>query len=64
MTVGRNFAEVIRALDALQLPTSKGVATPADWQAGQDVIIPVPSTIRKLKVGLAVLKNDCHICER
>jgi len=41
MTVGRNFAEVIRALDALQLSTSKGVATPADWQVGQDVIIPV-----------------------
>src|SRR5210317_610219 len=40
MTVGRNFAEVIRALDALQLSTSKGVATPADWQIGQDVIIP------------------------
>jgi alkyl hydroperoxide reductase subunit AhpC len=40
MTVGRNFAEVIRALDALQLSTNKGVATPADWQLGQDVIIP------------------------
>jgi alkyl hydroperoxide reductase subunit AhpC len=40
MTVGRNFAEVIRALDALQLSTNKGVATPADWQIGQDVIIP------------------------
>jgi alkyl hydroperoxide reductase subunit AhpC len=40
MTVGRNFAEVIRALDALQLSTSRGVATPADWQTGNDVIIP------------------------
>jgi len=40
MTVGRNFAEVLRALDALQLSTDKGVATPADWQLGQDVIIP------------------------
>jgi alkyl hydroperoxide reductase subunit AhpC len=40
MTVGRNFAEVIRALDALQLSSSKGVATPADWQVGNDVIIP------------------------
>ena len=40
MTVGRNFAEVIRALDALQLSTNKGVATPAHWQIGQDVIIP------------------------
>lgn len=40
MTVGRNFAEVLRALDALQTTTEKGVATPADWQVGQDVIIP------------------------
>jgi alkyl hydroperoxide reductase subunit AhpC len=40
MTVGRNFAEVLRALDALQLSSSKGIATPADWQIGQDVIIP------------------------
>ncbi|WP_422075901.1 peroxiredoxin [Tranquillimonas rosea] len=40
MTVGRNFAEVLRALDALQLTASKGVAAPADWQVGQDVIIP------------------------
>lgn len=40
MTVGRNFAEVLRALDALQT-TAKGVATPANWQVGQDVIVPV-----------------------
>lgn len=41
MTVGRNFAEVIRALDALQTTAKHGVATPADWQIGQDVVIPV-----------------------
>lgn len=40
MTVGRNFGEVMRALDALQTSTGKGVATPADWQVGEDVIIP------------------------
>lgn len=40
MTVGRNFAEILRALDGLQTSTGKGVATPADWQPGQDVIIP------------------------
>ncbi|MDB9863109.1 peroxiredoxin [Litorivicinus sp.] len=40
MTVGRNFAEIVRALDALQLSASRGIATPADWQVGQDVIIP------------------------
>lgn len=41
MTVGRNFAEVLRALDALQTSASHGVAMPADWTLGQDVIIPV-----------------------
>ena len=40
MTVGRNFGEVVRALDALQTSVGKGVATPADWQMGEDVIIP------------------------
>ncbi len=40
MNVGRNFAEVLRALDGLQMADGKGVATPADWTSGQDVIIP------------------------
>ncbi len=40
MTVGRNFGEVLRALDALQATTSKGIATPVDWTVGEDVIIP------------------------
>ncbi|RFP91004.1 peroxiredoxin [Rhodobacteraceae bacterium 63075] len=40
MNVGRNFAEVLRALDGLQMANGKGVATPADWTNGQDVIIP------------------------
>jgi len=40
MNVGRNFAEVLRALDGLQTAAKEGVATPADWQVGQDVVIP------------------------
>ncbi|RVV98075.1 peroxiredoxin [Mesobaculum littorinae] len=40
MTVGRNFGEVLRALDALQMTAKNGVAAPADWTVGQDVIIP------------------------
>ncbi|MGP9808728.1 peroxiredoxin [Halomonas sp. AOP12-C2-37] len=40
MSVGRNFAEILRALDALQATAKHGVATPADWTVGQDVIIP------------------------
>jgi len=39
MTIGRNFAEVLRALDALQKTYQNPIATPADWQVGQDVIV-------------------------
>lgn len=40
MNVGRNFAEVLRALDGLQTAEREGVATPANWTVGQDVIVP------------------------
>jgi len=40
MNVGRNFEEIIRAIDALQLADRKKIATPADWQPGSQVIIP------------------------
>ncbi|GAA3897422.1 peroxiredoxin [Halomonas cibimaris] len=40
MNVGRNFGEILRALDALQTAAGHGVATPADWRVGEDVIIP------------------------
>lgn len=39
MTTGRNFNEILRALDSLQLSAAHKVATPADWQPGEDVII-------------------------
>lgn len=39
MSVGRNFAEIIRVLDAIQLTDGKPLATPADWTPGQDVIV-------------------------
>lgn len=40
MNVGRNFAEVLRALDGLQTAAKESVATPANWNVGDDVIIP------------------------
>lgn len=40
MSVGRNFDEILRVVDALQLGDAKRIATPADWQKGKDVIIP------------------------
>ena len=39
MSVGRNFAEVLRALDGLQRTWQQPLATPANWKTGQDVII-------------------------
>ena len=53
MTVGRNFAEILRALDALQTTASHGVATPANWTVGEDVIIPptVSNEDAKAKFG-------------
>jgi len=39
MTTGRNFDEVLRVLDSLQLTASKKVSTPVNWQDGDDVII-------------------------
>jgi alkyl hydroperoxide reductase subunit AhpC len=39
MTTGRNFDEVLRVIDSLQLTAKSAVATPAQWQPGDDVII-------------------------
>jgi len=40
MSAGRNFDEVLRLLDALQVNAKHNLATPANWKPGEDVIIP------------------------
>jgi len=44
MNVGRNFDEILRVIDALQLADRQRVATPADWRPGDKVIIPLSIT--------------------
>ena len=39
MSVGRNFQEILRAIDSLQLGAKYRVSTPADWKQGEDVIL-------------------------
>lgn len=59
-STGRNFHEVLRVLDSLQLTANYSVATPADWNQGEDVIVvPAVSTedaIKKFPKGLRVIK--------
>lgn len=40
MSVGRNFDEILRVIDSLQLADARKIATPADWRPGDKVIIP------------------------
>jgi alkyl hydroperoxide reductase subunit AhpC len=40
MSTGRNFDEVLRVVDSLQMTANHKVATPANWRPGEDVIIP------------------------
>ncbi len=59
-STGRNFQEVLRVIDSLQLTAKFSVATPADWKAGEDVIVvPAVSTddaIKKFPKGVKVVK--------
>lgn len=59
-STGRNFNEVLRVIDSLQLTAEHSVATPADWKDGEDVIV-VPSittaaAIEKFPKGVNVIK--------
>jgi thioredoxin-dependent peroxiredoxin len=59
-STGRNFQEVLRVIDSLQLTADYSVATPANWNAGEDVIVvPAISTedaIKKFPKGVKVVK--------
>ncbi len=59
-STGRNFYEVLRVVDSLQLTANYSVATPADWKHGEDVIVvPAVSTedaIKKFPKGVKVVK--------
>jgi len=59
-TTGRNFHEVLRVVDSLQLTSGYSVATPADWKEGEDVIVALSvnteDAIKKFPKGVNVVK--------
>ncbi len=59
-STGRNFVEVLRVIDSLQLTANYSVATPADWKQGEDVIVvPAVSTedaMKKFPKGVKIVK--------
>ncbi|MDP4002689.1 peroxiredoxin [Methylobacterium sp. NEAU K] len=67
MTVGRNFSEILRVIDALQLTDRMEVATPADWNPGDRVIIrpslPDEAARAKFPQGWDALKPYLRLTE-
>src|SRR5512141_3028883 len=59
-STGRNFHEVLRVIDSLQLTANYSVSTPADWKNGEDVIvvtaISTEDAIKKFQKGVKVVK--------
>lgn len=59
-STGRNFTELLRVIDSLQLTSNYQVATPADWKEGEDtIVVPAVSTedaITKFPKGVRVIK--------
>jgi peroxiredoxin 2/4 len=53
MSLGRNMAEILRVIDGLQLNAKYGVATPANWTPGADVILPAPMTMEMVEERVA-----------
>lgn len=66
LTTGRNMAEILRVINALQITDKHHVATPANWQPGDEVIVPPPATQEaaeeRLKQGFKC--KDWYFCKK
>ncbi len=66
LSTGRNMAEILRVIDALQTTDKHGVATPANWMPGDLAIVPPPQTQEsaeeRLKQGYECV--DWYLCKR
>jgi peroxiredoxin (alkyl hydroperoxide reductase subunit C) len=66
LSTGRNMDEIVRIIDALQTVDKHGVATPADWRPGDEVVVPPPNTQEmaeeRLKQGYKCV--DWYLCRK
>ena len=64
LTTGRNMKEIVRLVEALQVTDEYQVATPANWEPGQHVVIPAPKTMedvqRRIEAGHECV--DWYLC--
>jgi len=66
LTTGRNMQEILRLVKALQTTDANGVATPANWQPGEKVIVPPPRTQEALEERLEAgfECKDWYFCKK
>jgi peroxiredoxin (alkyl hydroperoxide reductase subunit C) len=67
LTTGRNMAEILRLIRALQTSDKHNVATPANWQPGDKVIVPPPQTQEGAEERVADKQFDCkdwYFCKK
>jgi peroxiredoxin (alkyl hydroperoxide reductase subunit C) len=67
LTTGRNMQEILRVVKALQTTDANGVATPANWEPGQQVIMPPPKTVESADQRVAEADVECkdwYFCKK
>jgi peroxiredoxin (alkyl hydroperoxide reductase subunit C) len=67
LTTGRNMQEILRVVKALQTSDANGVATPANWEPGQKVIMPPPKTMEAAAERVEEEGVDCtdwYFCKK
>ncbi len=57
LSMGRNSAEILRAIDAAQAADKHGIATPVNWKPGEEVIVPPPVNETALRERLEMGKK-------
>ncbi len=63
LTNGRYIPEIVRLVKALQTTDEKGVATPANWQPGDKVVVPSPTTLEGAEERLRVAEKEGYECK-